>query len=399
VLLLAAGAARAQDWPQWRGPERDGIARGLAAPAKWPQRLDRIWQLEVGAGHATPIVAGDLVFVLTREGEQETARALRLQDGALVWQQSYAAPYTMNSAATSHGKGPKSTPLYALGKLFTFGISGILSAFDAASGKPLWRKTFEHDFAETSPLYGTAMSPMVEGGRLIVHAGGHHDGALLALDPERGTVRWRLAGDGPGYASPIAVTIQGTRQIVTQTDQRVLGVRAEDGELLWSLPLITPYDQNIVTPIALGSRLILSGLEQGVWAIEPSLDGGRWQPTALWHLEAVSSYMSTPVAIGGLLLGLAHQRRGQLFALDPAGGELRWSSAGREGEQAALVVLGDHVLVLTEDAELRVLRPPGFMPIARYSVADTPTWAHPVPTAAGLLIKDRSALSLLRIGG
>src|SRR5262245_40319484 len=137
VVMLAGAAAPLADWPQWRGPTRDGIVAAFAPRASWPKTLVPGFKMPVGIGHASPVVVGDRVFVFTREGEEEVVQALELQTGKRIWRQSYSAPYTVNSAAAAHGKGPKSTPAVADGRVFTFGIGGILSAFDAATGRPL----------------------------------------------------------------------------------------------------------------------------------------------------------------------------------------------------------------------------------------------------------------------
>ncbi len=383
------------DWSQWRGPARDGVAL-VSLPEELPARLRRVWQVEVGVGHSSPLVAGELVFLHSREREDEVMRALRLVDGSTVWRTGYAVPYRMNPAAMAHGKGPKSTPVLAEGRLYTLGISGILSAFDTASGELLWQKTFAGQFRGTYPIYGAAMSPMVEEGLLVAHVGGARDGALVALDAESGETRWSLEGDGPGYASPILAELDGTRQLITQTDMHIVGVSFDAGELLWRIPFRTDFDQNVVTPVFHGNRLILSGLDQGVFAVELLHDGGRWTPVEVWRNETISMYMSAPVVAGGRLFGMSHKRRGQFFALDPGSGELIWTSTGREGENAALVVAGDRILVLTDGAELIVLpvEADAYQPLARYTVADSPTWAHPVPSEQGILIKDLSTLAL-----
>ena len=156
--------------------------------------------------------------------------------GKLLWRAAYPAPYKVNPAADRHGAGPKSTPVVYQGKVFTLGIGGVLSSFDAATGKPGWRKNFSGEFRETSPWYGTAASPVVDGGMVIAHVGGHDDGALMAFDAATGAVKWKWKGDGPGYASPIVVELAGKRQVVTQTQQNIVGVAAATGELLWKIP-------------------------------------------------------------------------------------------------------------------------------------------------------------------
>ena len=197
----------AQNWPQWRGPNRDGVVTGFAAPAKWPARPSVKWKVPAGLGHASPVVAAGKVYLFTRVQDRETASCLDLESGKEVWSQSYAVEYNMHPAAVSHGKGPKSTPVLYNDKLYTLGISGILSCFDAKTGKLRWRKEFSRQFKTTSPYFGTAMSPVADKGLLIAHVGGHDSGALTAFDAESGEVKWSWTGDGPGYASPIVVEI------------------------------------------------------------------------------------------------------------------------------------------------------------------------------------------------
>jgi len=397
VALLVAGAAFASDWPQWRGPKRTGIA-SAPAPASWPRSLTKSWQVEVGLGHSTPVVQGERVFQFSRQGEREVARALEPSTGATLWEQSYDARYAMNPAAASHGKGPKSTPLFFEGKLFTLGIAGTLSALDAATGRVLWRTDFADRFTATSPLYGSAASPMVAGGKLLIHLGGPGKGALMALDPESGKLVWTFDGDGPGYSSPIVFTLERTEQVVTQTDAHIVSVDLGSGKLLWRIPFTTPYDQNIVTPVAHGSRLIFSGLDSDTFAVEPKLEDDGFQPKEVWRAPT-TFYMSSPVLAGGRLLGFSNQKKGQVVALDPKTGKSLWESEGRLGDNGAVVLWGNWLLVLTSGGELLVLEADAesFSPVGRHAVADTPTWAHPVPTSSGILVKDESGLSLWKL--
>jgi outer membrane protein assembly factor BamB len=232
----------------------------------------------MGIGHSTPVVQGGRVFQFFRRGESEAVRALDLATGKTVWEQTYEAPYDMNPAATSHGKGPKSTPLVSGGRLFTLGIAGTLSALDAATGRVLWRNDYSDRFDVTSPLYGSATSPMIAGGKLLVHLGGPGRGSLMALDSQTGEPVWTFDGDGPGYASPILATLGDREQVVTQTDGHIVSVSLDSGKLLWRIPFTTPYDQNIVTPVVHGERLIFSGLDSDTFAIEPRIEGDGFTP-------------------------------------------------------------------------------------------------------------------------
>lgn len=396
LLIIIHPCSQAQDWPQWRGTNRDGVAGGFSAPQKWPEQLKPVWRASVGTGHSSPVVVGKKIYLHTRQEEKETVSSIDLTTGKVLWRESYPASYIMNSAAAGHGKGPKSTPLVHNGKLYTLGISGILSCFEIEGGKLLWRKEFSKQFPQTSPLFGTAMSPLVHNGLLIAHVGGHEQGALTAFSAETGAVKWSWKGDGPGYASPIIAEIVGTPQVVTQTQSRIVGVSAHSGELLWSIPFTTEYVQNIVTPVRYKEMLIFSGLSKGVMAIKVVKHGAKWTTEKVWENPEVSMYMNSPVIDGNYLYGMSHRNKGQFFCLDSATGKTVWTTQGREGENAAIVNAGDALFLLSNEAKLIVVKnsAKGFEPLARYSVAESPTWAHPIVLGSQILIKDEATLAL-----
>ena len=398
VTVAGGGLLSSADWPQWRGPARDGMAAPGPLRAAWPAALTPAWKVGVGIGHSSPVVAGGKVFLFSRQGEEEVLESFDRATGRRAWRQAYAAPYTINSAAFSHGKGPKSTPVVSAGRVFTFGIGGILCAVDAESGRVLWRKDFAGQFPATSPIYGAAQSPVVDGGRVIVHVGGTGKGALTAFDAATGTAAWAWTGDGPAYGSPIVADIAGRRQVVTFTDSMLVGVSADAGQLLWKLPFSTSYDQNAVTPIVSGDTIIYSGLDHPVTAVRIVRRGAGFAATPLWENAEIAAYMSSPVLVGGRLFGLSHKRKGQLFSLDAASGRTVWLAEGRQGENAALAAAGGALLALTTDGELLVidLAAPAFKVVRRYPAADNPPWAHLAVVEEGVLVKDAQTLSLLK---
>jgi outer membrane protein assembly factor BamB len=389
LLLVLAAACAAQEWTQWRGPGRDGVVPAFREPAAWPGKLNLKWRVKVGEGHSSPVVASGRIYLLTRLGDDEVVSCLRPENGQIVWQERYPAPYQMNPAAMRHGKGAKSTPLVHDGRLFTLGIAGALSCFDAATGKLHWRKQF------APPLYGTAMSPLADAGRVVAHVGGRQ-GGLIAFDAATGAARWNWNGDGPAYASPVIAGIGGVRQVVTQTENHVVAVSAASGELLWRMPFRTAYDQNSVTPLLAGDALILSGLNNGVTAVRPALRGGKWVAQTVWHNPDVAMYMSSPVLVGDGVIGLSHRNKGQYFCLDARTGAVRWTSEPRQGDNAAILKAGPVLLLLNTDAELTVARTGarGLEAVRKYTVADSPTWAHPAIVGRGILIKDAASLAL-----
>ena len=394
LWALLASSVQAGGWTQWRGPQRDGWAAGYVLPDTGAEKLTKRWQVEVGTGHASPLVAGDRIYVFTRLKDREGAACLALDRGKILWRQDYPAPYTMNPAALGHGKGPKATPVLHQGKLYTLGISGILSCFDAESGQIEWQRRFADDFDHSAPEFGASASPLVAAGLLVTHVGGKDDGALIAVDATTGQTRWRWAGDGPGYTSPVLVESGGIRQVVTQSQRYCLGVALNTGELLWKIPFTTPYEQNIVTPIARGDTVIFSGLSQGTMAVRLQKGQDQWAAQTLWHNTKVGFYMSSPLYYQGALFGLAHQSKGQFVCLDAGNGALLWQSQGRQGESAALIGAGAVLLALTTDAEVVPFAADAnaFKPLGRHTVAAEPTWAHPAPLVDGLLVKDKTGL-------
>jgi outer membrane protein assembly factor BamB len=385
TLVASLPAQAPREWSQWRGPARDGVA-AFSAPAAWPATLTKRWEVTVGVGHSSPVISGERVIIHTRQGEREVTRALDLKTGKELWRGDYAAPYTMNSAARGHGPGPKSTPTVAGGRVFTFGISGILSAHDVATGKVLWRT----DAPPAPPEFGTAMSPIVDGSLVIVHLGANDQGALTAFEVASGAPRWRWTGDGPAYASPVIADIGGTRQLVTQSENSVIGVDVASGQLLWRIPFKTSFDQNSITPVVVRDVVIFSGLDSGTAAVRVGRKANTWTPEPLWKNDDVSMYMSSPVVIGSTVYGLSHRNRGQFFAIDVAAGRTLWTTPGREGENASIIASGELLLLSTTNAELIVARAGAgkLAEIKRYTIAESAVWSHPAVFGNTLLVKD-----------
>jgi outer membrane protein assembly factor BamB len=393
-------AAATAEWPQWRGPNRDGLAAGVTPPSVWPKELKQGWKVTVGVGHASPVVSNGVVYQHARQGEEEVLLALDASTGKELWRAGATpAPYEMNSAARDHGKGPKSTPTVAGGRVYTLGIAGLLSAHDAKTGRLVWRKDFSKQFPVTSPLYGTSMSPLVVGDLLIAHVGGHDKGALTAFDAATGAVKWSYDADGPAYSSPVVLTVGGERQIVTFTQKELVAVSAATGALLWKLPAKTGYDTNCNTPVVFKDTVILSIEGQGIVALRPAREGGKWTAREVWRNGENELYMNTPVLHGSTLYGLSARKKGQFFAVDAATGKTLWQGPGRMGENASVMNLGGTLLALTNDAVLYVLpaSATSFAPSAQYTVATSPTWAHPVVLGNQILIKDETTLASLSL--
>ena len=369
------------------------MASGFTAPATWPAQLTKKWEATVGVGHASPVVSGNRVVVHARHNNREIIAAYDVDSGKQLWQQGVDAPYTMNPAATAHGPGPKSTPAIADGRVFTLGITGIFSAHDLATGKLLWRK----NAPPTPPDFGTASSPIVDAASVIAFLGGQNAGALTAMNAATGTVKWEWKGDGPGYSSPIIATLAGMRQVIVQSQTKLVGVSASDGRLLWETPIKTPYEQNSVTPIIVNGLVIYAGLENPTIALRVTANQGKgWSVAPAWRNEDVSMYMSSPAAAGNELFGLSNKSRGQFFAIDTATGKTLWTTKGREAENASIVRAGEYLLLATTNSELIVARTNAarYEEVKRYSVADSAMWAHPAFAGRTIIVKDVNTLTV-----
>ena len=377
-----------QDYPQWRGTHRDGAASAFSKPESWPEHLKLRWRVEVGAGYATPIVVGKTVYAFTRRDGKEGMTALDAETGETVWRTDYPVSYEMYEGTFDHGEGPKATPLFHNGKLYTLGISGTISSFDAFSGTLVWQKPAP----PIQPAFGTASSPIGDRDLVIVQADGYN--ALTAFEANTGIIKWTVKNEFR-YASPIIVDLNGTRQVIAITQRSILGISVADGAVLWEHPWESPFIPAI-TPVLYRETIIVSGQNRGVMALKPIRKEDKWVVDVVWETMDVSMFLSNPVVIGDTLFGLSHRNSGQFFAIDASTGRVLWLDRPRQATNTALVKADDLLFLLNDDAELIVARSSrtGFEPFKHYSVADSATWAQPAISGKRIFIKDLSSLRL-----
>ena len=400
TLFTSTITINAQEWPQWRGPARDGSVSTKDTPAKWPDSLRRAWRVEIGEGYSSPVVSGGRVFVHARRDPEEIVAAINLTDGKVVWQQKYQAVFQKNQYAVSMAKGPNATPLIIVNRLFTLGVTGMLNAWDTATGKLLWTRDFSKSI-DTSKLFcGTAASPLAVDGRVVVQVGSDiHGGQILGLNPATGATEWEWKGLGPGYASPVVIDLGGQTHLVAMTEGSIVGLDAKNGKELWSVPFPDEWHENITTPLWTGTYLVVSGTRQGTHAYAIAQANGKWQATEAWKNPDVAMYMSSPVFGDGLVYGHSSKRKGQFVAVDGKTGALKWATEGREGEHASLLLTPQNVVFLTNGADLIVAKrnTPSFAVEKRYEVAEASTFAMPVLWGSLILIRD--ATGLIRLTG
>ena len=392
LLLASASSANAQDWPQWRGAQRDGKVTGFTAPQAWPKELAQKWKVNVGSGDATPALVGGKLYVFARQGDEEVTLCLNAEDGKEVWKDKVAAQ-TVTGPAGRH-PGPRSSPAVADGKVVTLGVDGLLSCLDAATGKVLWRK---EEYRKTVPRFFTSSSPLVVDGMVVAQLGGQGKGAIVALDLASGASKWTWAEEAPEYASPVILMAEGVKQVVALTEKNLVGIGAADGKLLWRVPFV-PQGRayNAATPALDGSTVIFAGSGRGTRAVKIEKQGDGFAAKELWSNAEVAPQFNSPVLKDGLLFGFSD--RNTLFCIDARTGKTAWTDATPHGRQgfAALLDAGPVLLALPSTSELIVFKPDdkGCAPLARIKVAETPTYAHPVVAGNRIFMKDQESLAM-----
>ncbi|HEY3860527.1 MAG TPA: PQQ-binding-like beta-propeller repeat protein [Verrucomicrobiae bacterium] len=391
VVLLGLGAsATAQDWPQWRGPNRDDKASDFTAPKVWPKELHQKWKVAVGQADATPALAGGKLYVFFRQDDNEVLECLDAAAGNAIWSNKYEV-LVINGPAARH-PGPRSSPTVAEGKVVTLGVRGTLSCLDAADGKLLWRKNDVHGW----PQFFTSMSPLVLNGLCIAQLGGPTNGVVAAYDLSTGDEKWKWDGDGPSYASPVVMTAGDARLIVTQTDKRVVAIDPASGKLVWETPFAPSGmgGANCATPIIDGQTIIYTGVGRGTFAVRLEKQGDTYAAKPLWSNKDISPRFSTPVLKDGLLFGLSD--KAGFYCLNAKTGQMDWTDPTVRGGFGSIVDAGSALVALTAKSHLIVFEPSdkAYTELASIKVADTATYAEPVLAGGKLFIEDQNSVAL-----
>jgi outer membrane protein assembly factor BamB len=382
VLLLGAAAA-AQDWPQWRGPNRDNHVTGFTAPTTWPKALTQKWKVTVGIGESSPVLVGDKVYVFGRQGAEEVTWCLDAASGKEVWKDKYAAPAV--KAPASKFPGTRSTPAVGEGKVCTLGTSGLVSCLDAASGKVLWRK------AKPKPQFYTSTSPIIVDGKCVVFAG-----ALTAFDLADGAEKWTWSGAEAPYGSPVLLTVASVKQVVTPSKGLLAGIGLADGKLLWEVKIGTAYQNNYSTPLIDGPLVIYSEAPGkgkgagGTLAVKIEKKGDGFTPAPVWKKSLAAAGYHTPVVKDDLVFGVNTGLH--FFCLDARTGETLWTDGATRGQCGSILDAGSVLLALTSDKQLVAFRPSrkGFEEVAHYQVSDSEPWSVPIVAGNRIFVKDKA---------
>jgi outer membrane protein assembly factor BamB len=393
MFLFSISSVCAQDWPQWRGPDRDGKVSGFTTPQEWPKELKQVWQTKVGLGDASIALVGEKLYVFTRQGDEEAILCLNAGSGDELWRNAYTTP-AVTGPPGSH-PGPRSTPTVADGKVVTLGVNGVLSCLNAADGNVVWRKD---EYTKTVPEFFTAMSPIVVDGMCIAHLGGKDNGVLLAFDLASGAQKWKWEGDGPTYSSPVLMTVEGMKQLVVQTEKNLIGFDPVDGKLLWQIA--TPNQRRFYsssTPIVDGQTLIVTGQGGGTKAYKIAKQDDKFVTEELWINEEPGVAFNTPVLKNGLLYGL--NVAGNIFCLNAKTGKSAWTDSNRIDRFGSILDAGSVLVALSPKSEFIVFKPSDtyYEEVARIKVSETPIYAHPLLAGNHVFIKDQESVTKFSI--
>lgn len=356
------------DWPQWRGPNRNGISAETGILSAFPSGGPKsVWTANIGTGFTTVAVSRGRVYTMGNYQEQDWVSCLNATTGKVIWVHKYpqgAGDYS----------GPRATPTVAEGKVYTFSREGLAFCLDAATGKILWQKNIASETRAAAPRWGFAGSPLIFDNLLIFNVGG----GGVALDKNTGRVVWSSGTDIPGYASPVAFTLGGKRGVAIFAKDSLKALDPASGRVQWSYPWQTSYDVNAADPIFSGDSVFISS-NYGKGGSVLRIAGGK--PTSVWENRNMKNHFNSCVLVGGTLYG---NDENTLRALNYATGAERWNMRGMD--KGGLIAADGKLIALTGRGELVIIRavPTAFTELGRAKILDGQTWAHPV-LANGLL--------------
>lgn len=387
LLLTLAPASLAADWPQWYGPERDGLSSEKGTlTSTWSESGPKLlWKHTLGAGFSSFAIVGDTGYTMATTGPQVAVVAFDVKTGKDRWRTRIGQAYSDRMG----GDGPRATPVIVDGTLYTLGPKGTLVAIDAKTGRLIWMRQIAHELGGEVPKWGYSGSPLVHKGRVYVEVGGEGAHSLAAFDAKTGKVAWKRGGYSAGYSSPALLTLAGVPQVVFFTAKAAVSTRPSDGEVLWSKPWEISYDVSAATPIATGpdSLFIAAGYGVGGVLYDLSKSGATMSIKERWSTRRMRNKMSTSLHIKGTLYGFDEDR---LTAMSANSGEVAWQFD--EFGRGSLIATADHLIVLGEDCRLVIAEatPKAYTPM-KPPVKVLPSdrcWTVPALSSGVLYLRD-----------
>lgn len=362
--------AQAKDWPQWRGPNRDGIWNETGILKTLPAEGLKIrWRTPVGPGWSSPVVVRGRVYLTDMRLEKprawERIQCFKESTGKLLWTYSSELVYPEWAFIPEHGGGPAATPIVEGGKVYWFGRSGQVDCLDARNGKVIWETHLDRNY-EIGVL-SCRGSPLIEGDLLILFAGARPGGCVMALDKRTGKEVWKALNEPLSNSSPLIIVAGGHRQLIVWTGSSVTSLNPATGETYWREPMVTSSNDSIPTPVVQGNRLLISGLMFELAARTPTARV-LW-PETMAASKRILSNTSTPLLQGDYVYSA--KSNGELVCLEAGTGKQVWGTTNvtelKSGASIHLTPNGDAVFLFTDEGNLILaqLAPGGYREISR----------------------------------
>jgi outer membrane protein assembly factor BamB len=387
--------ASAKDWPQWRGPNRDGLSPETTLLTDWPADGPRVlWKQPIGRAFSAVVVANGRLYTTEEEpGEPPHFEAVvcrDARDGHEIWRFHYANEYSER-----FGSGPRSTPAVDGDLVYAVGPTGIFHCLRADTGAKVWRHDLMEEFHGRTMRYGVSFSPLIEGDLVIAAPGGPDGNCVVAFDKRTGRVVWKSLDDTMGYSSPIAVTAAGVRQLLVFTNQALVSLAPADGRVHWRYPWVTENGFNIATPVAFGDYVFISSAyRKGCALLEITREAdGSLKPHRVYEHNRMRNYFSSSVRWGDFFYGFDEM---DLVCMNVRSGEIAWREKGaRSFRKGSLLIAAGHLFILGEGGTLTLVEatPTGYHEKAALRVSEQKCWT--VPTLADQLLYIRDEAQLL----
>lgn len=387
VLALAheTMAQSAASWPQWRGPNRDGVSKEKGLLKQWPENgPPLVWKAEgAGRGYSSFSISNGKLYTMGLRGDREFVVAFDVATGKEAWATAHGSAFR-----NDRGDGPRGTPTIDGDRVYALGGGGDLSALDARTGRLIWNKNLLKEFRGPQIRWGISESPLIVGDKLIVNAGGP-DASIVALNKKDGSLIWKSQSDEAGYSSGIPLTVNGATQVVFFTSERAVGLDLRDGRLLWEYARPSNNVANVATPIARENRVFISSdYGTGGGVVEIKADGKAQE---IYFTKDMRNHHSSSVLVGDYLYGFSSAI---LTAMRFDTGEIVWRD--RSVGKGSLVYADGHLYCFSENGVIGLVEatPTGYREKGRFRIeqGSLPTWTHPVVVGGRLYIRDQDTI-------
>lgn len=389
LFALVSPSHAADDWPQWRGPNRDGISRESGLLRQWPPEGPPLaWKARgLGAGYSTVTVADGRIFTLGADNDTESVIALDVVTGQVLWRARSGRLFR-----DSRGDGPRGAPTVDGNRVYALGGSGDLTALDVATGERIWWINVLDAFGGRNITWGVAESPLVLQDRVIVNAGGRR-GSIVALNKNDGSILWKSeVGDEASYSSAVVTMMRGVQQAVYFTGERVVGVGVADGSLLWSYRRVSNRTANVATPIVRGNHVFLSS-DYGTGCALLEIEGGPGAMSAreVYFNRDMKNHHASSVLVDDTLYGF---NSSILTAMDFESGEVIWRD--RSVGKGSLIYADGHLYAFSENGIVGLIEATraGYREKSRFELprSGEMSWSHPVISGGQLYLRDQDTL-------